>query len=88
MNWDEKAEEATTYRGYESTGEAWGFVEGAQWVLHELRSYATLERVARAIARLDPDEAWPDETIIDDEHRQECFDTARDAIDALLGEDQ
>lgn len=87
MNWDE----AIIAGGEEYSnqlGECGAFMDGAGWVLHELRSYATLERVARAIARLDPGEEWPDETIIDDEHRQECFNTARTAIGALLGEDQ
>ncbi|KHS52568.1 hypothetical protein [Brevibacterium linens] len=87
MNWDEKAEEATAGRGYEFSGEAWAFVEGAQWMRRQLRTDEAVERVARAIARLDPDEEWPNETIIDDEYRDECHETARDAINALLGEE-
>lgn len=51
----------------------------------DLRTDEAVERVARSIARLNPGEAWPDETIIDDEYRDECFETARDAITALLG---
>ena len=85
MNWDEKAEEATTYRGYESTGEAWGFVEGAQWVLHELRTDEAIERVAQAIGEWEPED-WDNPEFRED--RAFWTDKARTAINALLGEDQ
>lgn len=88
MNWDQKAEEATAGRGYEFSGEAWAFVEGAKWQRDNLRTDEAIERVARSLARLNLGEEWPDETIIDDEYRDECFETARAAITALLGEDQ
>lgn len=49
MSWDGKAEEATTGRGYEFSGEAWAFVEGAQWQRDQLRTDEAVERVARSI---------------------------------------
>lgn len=93
MNWNEKAEDyANSHHTYEHLGYGENmrfhkkFIAGARWQRDQLRTDEAVERAARGIARLDLDEEWPDETIIDDEYKAECHETARTAIDALLGE--
>lgn len=90
MNWDEKAYEHAEARSSEYFGHLpeQMFERGAKWMRDQLRTDEAIERVARAIARLEPNEKWPDETIIDDEYRAECHETARAAITALLGDTQ
>lgn len=54
---------------------------------------AAVERMARAIADLEPGEPWPTNEELgggltgtrDDEYRHECMDRAHAALDALLG---
>lgn len=51
-----------------------------------------IERMARAIADLEPGDQWPTNAELgggptgtrDDEHRHDCMDRARAALDALL----
>lgn len=98
MNWGEKAAAETHDRTVAlevnadeqliREDEIWsgGFLAGADWMRDQLRTSEAIERAARAIARLDPNEEWPNENIIDDEYRDECHETALAAITALLGE--
>ena len=88
MNWDKKAFleawDLADSEFYAREPEQL-FTDGAQWQRDQLRTNEAVEIVARAIARLDPGEEWPNETIIDDECRDECHETALAAITALLG---
>lgn len=94
VNWDEKAKGEAIEAYFSAiptatqTRMVHPFIEGSRWMRDQLRTDEAIERVARSVARLDPDEEWPNETIIDDEYRDECFETARAAIAALLGEKQ
>lgn len=58
----------------------------ARWQRDQLRTNEAIERVARGIARMEPDEDWDNGHELDLEYKQECFETAIDAITALLGE--
>ena len=86
MNWDEQLIKACTETDGAIHPHTDHVLTGAKWMREQLRTDEAIERVARAIARLDPDEEWPNENIIDDEYRDECHETARDAINALLGD--
>ena len=59
---------------------------GAKWQRDQLRTDEAHEIAARAIARMEPDEEWADETEHDAEYRHDCFETAWEVISALLGE--
>ena len=86
MNWDEQLIAACTETDGTLHPHTDHVLTGAKWQRDKLRTDEAVERVARAIARLDHGEEWPDETIIDDEYKAECHEAARAAIDALLGE--
>ncbi len=86
MNWEEQLIEACTETDGTIHPHTDHVLTGAKWMREQLRTNEAVERVARAIARLDPDEEWPNENIIDDEYRDECHETARAAITALLGD--
>lgn len=88
MNWDEQLIEDCTEDDGRVHPHTDHVIAGAHWMRHQLRTPEAIERVARALARLDPEEEWPDETIIDDEYRIECHEIAREVITALLGDDR
>lgn len=102
MSWDEKAEDhAVAHHTYEhmTLGENDDgyrmFVKGASWQRDQLRTDMAVERVARLLACLEPGEEWPSNETLggnltgtrDHEYRDGMRDQAREAIDALLGED-
>lgn len=101
-DWDEKADEAAVrHHTFESmTGEdneriRYGFWNGAKWQREQLRTDEAVKRVARLLACLEPGEEWPSNETLggnltgtrDHEYRDGMRDQAREAIDALLGED-
>lgn len=86
MNWDEKATEEFDGPLEQMIGHR-VFLAGAKWQREQLRTDEAHHRAARAIARMDPDEEWPDKTEHDAEYRHQCYDEAWDIITALLGED-
>lgn len=90
MNWATKAREFVndTRSMFFRPKHLSRFEYGAQWQREQLRTEEAHHRAARAIARMEPDEEWPDKTEHDAEYRHQCYDEAWDIITALLGEDK
>lgn len=99
MNWDEKAEDyATAHHTYEHrtmTANAFGyskFVAGAKWQREQLQDTESVTRLANHLCNADQGETL-------DEHDKDCpvpncglraayMRDARDALAALMGDDQ
>lgn len=102
MNWAEDAEDyASAHHTYEHRSEhdnAFGnlmFALGAKWQRNQFDTHEAIERVARTMAGLEPDEEWPSNETLggnltgtrDDEYRDGMCEQAKEAINALLGEE-
>lgn len=88
-DWIEAAEQATTRLGYETSSEAWAFLDGARWQREALLSEESIERAARALyetdrKEYDGDKQWPPwPHFIEEMYRER----ARAALTAAIGDE-
>lgn len=95
MNWDEQLIAACTETDGTPHPHTDHVLTGAKWQRDQLRTNEAIERVARAMAGLEPGEEWPSNEALggsltgtrDDEYRDGMREQAKEAITALLGEE-